>query len=314
MEKHPLYDKSKIDYRRYYYKNYIAYFNEEKKNQENQNQIKEDYNNPEVKMYSNNSKTEKEVYEKENAKLKPNSKHKGIYAIVMIVLSFIITIISINIITNGFIVKELFSFKDIDNKITYYALTGKAYSTREEALPEAILIRQVGGCSYVLEKDSSYYVIYSVYLDKESAESVQKKNSGTMVLRLDVKKLNNDRYSQPLIEEMDNIAELFETSVKKLYDLSIELEKNQITYLDARIALEEVKTPFLVTKQNIYNNPNLKKTDKDFILLQIEMVQGGIDAIITDNPMPTTLLSDIRYVQAHTIRIYQNLFLYYPSN
>ena len=309
MSKEPIYKNNKIDYSKYFLKNYIAYTSPEK-NSDFRQKFNDEYQ-PEVDMKkSNNQYNQSPCPQTSSNKTKP----KGIYATIMILLCFLITVISTNLLTNGFLMQELFAFKDADNKASYYALVGKAYNSREEALPEAILIRQGGGCSYILEENKVYYVVYSMYLDKESAKAVQAKNTNTQILRLDVKNIENKEIEGALFQELNNIAEVFESTIERLNTLITNLQKSNITFFEAQIEIGEIKSPLIILKQNLYLNESLKKSEKDFMLLQIETVLGCVESVITSNPSPVNLLSDIRYIQTHTIRVYQNLFKFFPSN
>ncbi|MGI6213754.1 MAG: hypothetical protein ACOYIQ_04320 [Christensenellales bacterium] len=301
------YKKLKVDYSRYYLKNYFAYGNTRF--------CEEETDKEEDADGGMNGDAEKEL-KKEKAnpdggRRGREARKNGVFVTVIILLCFLITAASADLLTDNYLSRELFAFQRAGIRVSYYALVGKAHKSREEALPEAILARQGGGASYILEEGGQFFVIYNVYLDKSAAQAVQKKNRSTSVMQLDIKKADGD-LEPPLTEKLEELAGLCESAIASLYNIAVAVEKKELNYFDAQIKLGELKSPLITYKQNLYNDSDFTR-DKEFVLLQLEIIIGSIDAALAANPSTFTFLSDIRYIQMNIIRVYQNLFKYYPS-
>lgn len=292
-----------VDYSRYYLKNYLAY--NDKKN----SYVGEVQDMEQEIMQLNITKDRKQKKQK-----RTSGKHNknGVFITVIILLCFLITAASAELLTNNYLTNELFSFKRANIRASYYALVGAPHNLREDALPEAILVRQGGGASYILEKDAKFYVIYNVYLDKDAAKAVEAKNKGTNIMALDINKLESKNIDTDLLVKLEEAAQLCESTITALYTVASAMEKQEINIFDAQMRLGELKTPILHYKQSMYSD-NIIAKDRDFILLQVEMMMGSIDSTLAANPSPLTFLSDLRYIQMNIIRVYQNLFRYYPN-
>lgn len=303
MSNSSFFNKPKVDYSRYYLKNYFAYDKEASSASSNpfyKEELKEQ--KPAPASHKDKQKKKKKV---------KSQKRNGIFITIVILLCFLITALSADLLSGNFLSKELFAFQRANVKVSYWAVVSKGHAEKDKALPESILARQGGGASYILEEEHQYFVVYNVYLDKNSAEDVQKKNVGTFVKQLDIKKIDYKNFEESLSHRLEEIATVCEGIIAELYELSLSVEQQKANYFDSRVKIGHIKAPLLLLKQNLYND-DISKGDKDFILLQIEIILGNLDSLLASSYSSLTFLSDVRYIQISIIRVYQNLFKYYP--
>ena len=305
MSKSNYFSKPKVNYSHYYLKNYFAY----KENESVESSGEQD----EQVIAGMQATRQKWHNQKQRKKKDPSKKQKnGIFITIIILLCFLITAFSADLLSGNFLSRELFAFQRANIRTSYWAVVSKGYQEREKALPEAILARQGGGASYILEEGGEHLVVYNVYLDKASAEAVQKKNPSTNLKQLDIKKVDCKSCKEPLSDKLEEIGLVCEDIIKELYELGLGIEKQELNYFDSQVKVGQIKAPLILLKQGLYNS-TLAKTDKDFILLQLEIIMGSLDSLSASSPSCLSFLSDIRYVQVNIIRVYQNLFKYYPS-
>jgi|GEM_PF-4280910 len=305
MNNNPFFNKPKVDYSRYYLKNYFAYKEttplENTTLQKNSTALEEQA--PKLKEHNKKAKKKKEGFK---------GQKNGIFITIAILLCFAITALSADLLSGNFLSKELFAFQRANIRKSYWAIVSSAYSERGKALPEAILARQGGGASYILEEEGHFFVVYNVYLDKDNAEAVQKKNPSTNLKQLDIKKIDYKNFEKSLSEKLEEVGLVCEGIIEELYELGIAVEKQEINYFDSQVKVGQIRAPLILLKQKLYNN-TLAQSDKDFILLQLEIIMGSLDSLLASSPSCLTFLSDIRYIQVTIIKVYQNLFKYYPS-
>lgn len=129
---------------------------------------------------------------------------------------------------------------------TLYALSLASYPTETQAKDYANTVTRQGAGGYVLQKDSKFYVIASVYEKKNDAESVKKnltENANTEIIEIKINKLslNNASNNNLKKEYYSMISELKETYLK-LYDISVSLDTSVYSETKAKIEIDAVKT------------------------------------------------------------------------
>lgn len=129
---------------------------------------------------------------------------------------------------------------------TLYALSLASYATETQAKDYANTVTRQGAGGYVLQKDSKFYVIASIYEKKNDAESVKKnltENANAEIIEIKISKLSLNNVSNNTIkkEYSTMISELKEAYLK-LYDISVSLDTSVYSETKSRIEIDAVKT------------------------------------------------------------------------
>ncbi len=232
-----------------------------------------DYSQFYIKNYMPNKDTK---LPKSLRKIKTKSS-KGQTLIIIISVLIILALILVNLHIAGFSfdkIKKLFA-KDSSTH-NYYLLT-KEFNERDRAYAQSLLVRQSGAGGYIYQHQEKYIVVYSVYLSKEDAEDVARKNPSTKVESINF-------VSNEFNNNINN-------AVKELIYASQQLEKGKIYESQLVEICSTIKGQLSEMKSQYLENDN---AEKKVMLLNVFI--GGLSSMEFPSPSRINLLGDLRYV------------------
>jgi hypothetical protein len=175
----------------------------------------------------------------------------------------------------------------------------------------ADLYRQRGAGGYVVN-DGSYRVIAAVYQNKADAEVIVEKLisdslSGT-IYEIKGAKVGYDKFGD-IGPDLQNAVEFCGGMYKKLYDLSIDLDKEEITENDAKIEIEMLYEEAEASKETLITKTLDYSTDETVLMIRAEL--SACSAILQNlndsNIERPSLLADVRYSYTMIVHSYCRL-------
>lgn len=107
----------------------------------------------------------------------------GMFAVIVIALCFIVTIVACGILNGGIL--NAISYGDSYKK--FYLLSMESFDDLDLARQAGIINKKRGGAGYVLKYDESYKLIAAIYDSKEDAERVlSKQEEGTSLIEISI--------------------------------------------------------------------------------------------------------------------------------
>lgn len=154
---------------------------------------------------------------------------------------------------------------------TYYFVEVGEYSTFFQANKTAIELSQKSGAGFVYF-DKSYHVLAGFYLTQESAKSVSKNIANeypnAKIFTLSAAKFSNKKtYSKTENFTLKNMIENNKNLINSIYQLSLSLDKNELSFNSAITKILALKDDFVCSQklfedsfknEKIYFNTNKK--------------------------------------------------------
>ena len=242
---------SKIDYTQFYIKNYLS----DKKNK------------------------------KTDIIVKPVKKRRiGVYLLAALILIAALVYANVKLGNIGFDwAKELFA----KQKDAHYYFVVKNFDSRDKAYAQSLLVRQSGGGGYIYQKQNAYFVAYTLFADKEDAQSVASKNKDAQII---VKRLDAKKYSEVIfaLNELLSAALQFENG--EIYESQFLEKCNQI---QSNIKKEKERA--------------VKENASGHYTAILELFAGGLASLDVAGATRVQLLSDLRYILSSVIISFDKL-------
>lgn len=154
---------------------------------------------------------------------------------------------------------------------TYYFVEVGEYSTFSQANKTASEVTLKSGAGFVYF-DKSYHVLAGFYLTQESAKTVSKNIANeypnTKIFTLSAAKFNNKKtYSKTENSTIKNVIENNQNTINSIYQLSLSLDKNELSFNSAITQILALKDDFVCSQklfedtfknEKIYFNTNKK--------------------------------------------------------
>ncbi len=121
---------------------------------------------------------------------KSPKKRKVFTVVIATILCFAILFLCVDFFSKGKI-REVISSIIKSHSYTYYAVV-RSFPTRDMAHAGVLLAENGGGAGYLFTENGDYIVIYGIYQDKPTAETVSKKNNLYYVYTLNYKSSNSE--------------------------------------------------------------------------------------------------------------------------
>lgn len=215
--------------------------------------------------------------DKSDKKRKLNS-HGHIIIGLIILLSFGITFLSANLITDGHIGKELLMSFNQEIFNSYYLVSSKGFNSYGDANNFSLLVRQQGAGGNIYEENKEYFVIYSPYLSKVDASSVSRKTANTIVKEIKIYNPKKNDLSTKTYEYAKKLNETRVFLVESIYNASVKLAKGEIDAEGVKNIVKSARNSALVLKSEIYNEKFSTK-EKEYIFSKIDSLFGLTDTL-----------------------------------
>lgn len=245
-------------------------------------------------------------------KVRGNSRKRDIIAVMMVIICFMLTIVSADIISGGEIFENLAEvFATVSGVPVYYAVEVGSYADIDSARAASDMYRNVNAGGYVIN-DGSYRVIAAVYTNKDDAEAVVTKliNDGLSGSMYEIKgaKVNYNKYGD-IGNDLEAAVNYCETIYGKLYKISIDLDKGEITENQAKIEIQTIFNETLETKNTLVERTKSYPYDDTVIMVRAELLAycAVLENLNNDSITRPSLLADIRYSYTLIVHSYCRL-------
>jgi len=230
-------------------------------------------------------------------------KARKFFAFIMIIFSCVTVFFVANAFSNilAFSTVSLYKAKSATAKsFNVFMINVNNFENESDAQKFSAEIKLAGGAGYVMY-DLGYNVIASAYLSSADAQSVLEKvkltyDTATVKLveinRCELENIVDDEQEKCVQKALD----LFKSTYKSLYDLSVKLDTIQITSADAKIEL----TALLESASDIsasFRNYASKITDTSYSLTQakinqvVELLNDLVESSLTSTRLSALLKS-----------------------
>lgn len=169
------------------------------------------------------------------------------------------------------------------SSFTLYAISLYKTDTQTLATENATLAKRQGGAGYIWQGDS-FYVLASCYENEADAKKVQEnlQTNGTtcsiLPLAFDsltISTTTNGQEKSTLLESVQS----FKTLYKELYDLSVSIDTELLTEIQAKVSLSDITSDFKRTKANFTALFNSQLTSN---ILEIKLSLENVDVILDE--------------------------------
>lgn len=220
-----------------------------------------------------------------------------IFTIIVFVCSFI-SIISAADIFSSLITVGSFSFINENitlNEYNIYCIYTSTHQTKITADEYANTIKEHGGAGYVYMNKQSYYVIASIYESESDAIKVKENlittKPETDILKITIPTLSiSSNLDSKEKNTISNSILIFKNIYKKLYDISVSLDTNIYSEIDAKLEINKIESE-LISVYGDFNTlfSNNLSTNLLRIKLALEELQSHLKSLIDSNtPIPFT--------------------------
>lgn len=154
--------------------------------------------------------------------------------------------------------------------------------TKVQAKEMSNITKRKNGAGYIWQGDKYYYVFASGYENKSDAEKVEAKliengNECKIVelkfSQITIKAEVNDQEKTALL----NAVQCYKNLYKKLYDLSVSIDTNLYSEIEAKVLLSDIISEFTKIKTNYESLFNSKLTSN---LLELKLSLANIHSIL----------------------------------
>ncbi len=205
------------------------------------------------------------------------------------------------------------------NNISYkpqnlYVLSLGEYNEKQKAEEVANVAGSWGAAAYIAEINDKFEVVGSVYSTFEDSENVRKNlqltNYNTKTFELKYKKVN---FGIKDITKQDKLAikdalKCFDKAYKDLYDISIKIDKGEVTNIVGSGLVNTVKSEIRVKQLNLntinltYNNEVISKISQTLIKLE-----DALDLCVNQLLANSYINHSIKYCLCESVFLQYNL-------
>ncbi len=213
-------------------------------------------------------------------KPKRQKKHKPLMVILVIALCFALLFFSVDLFTNGYLVDKISA--SLKGNIYNYYLVVADRSNRELSYAQSLLVKQGGGSGYIFNNDG-FKVVYSVFIDKNQANTVSSKNVETYV------------YTVSIASKETKFFNVADNLIKSLVNCSLRLEKGEINESDVLVFINSGKADMIELKEEY-----LKANNDDYVNL-INFFLETLNGINLTTNTRIGVISDLRYITSSLV-------------
>lgn len=218
-------------------------------------------------------------------KIKPRSSTK-ILTILLTIFCIALCISFAELFSSLITTSGLSAIKDGEvkqNNFTLYAISLYQTDTQTLAAENATLAKRQGGAGYIWQGDK-FYVFASCYENEADAKKVQEnlQTNGTtcsiVTLTFDALAISTTSTGQEKTTLMESV-QCFKNLYKKLYDLSVSIDTELLTEIEAKVSLSDITSDFKRTKANFSALFNSQLTSD---ILELKLSLENIDVILDE--------------------------------
>ena len=252
-------------------------------------------------------------YYKENIKKNRKAKFLTLLFVVLsisIVIFFSISFSNFLTISKIVNVNSNYIFEDK----TLYGLSLKTTNNFNDAEAESDNIKQQGGAGFILNNGANEFkIISSIYSTEKDAKSVKSNlsNNGidSEIVKIKLPAFNfKVNLSTKSTQVLSNGINIFFTSYKKLYDLSVDYDSKKIDYTNLKTSLNNLYND----NKEIIKEYNLNFTNSSNIyILYVKIYLNKVNDIISKLQIKDesyNLSSEIKYAYCNVLNFYLDLY------
>ena len=187
------------------------------------------------------------------------------------------------------------------NSFTLYAIS--LYSTETEALAKenAVLARRHGGAGFIWQGEDKFYVLASCYENNSDATKVKEnlQTGGTtcevIELKFDALAISSTVTGQEKTA-LEQSLQCYKNLYKQLYDLSVSIDTNLLTEIQAKVSLSDITSNFSKIQSNFNALLNSKLTASILeVKLSLENVEEILESLEQFSSSETPYTSMVKY-------------------
>ena len=187
--------------------------------------------------------------------------------------SSLITVGGFNVIKNNAVTQTQFSL---------YAISLYSCDTKVQAKEMSEVTKRKGGAGYIWQTTQKYYILASCYENKTDAEKVcENLKSNSVSCEMITMEFDSMVISCTVVDQEKNALEAsvlsYKNLFKKLYDLSVSIDTNLYTEIQAKMYLSDIVSEFTKTKSNFETLFNSKLTSE---LLELKLSLANLNNIL----------------------------------
>ncbi len=195
-----------------------------------------------------------------------------------------------------------------------YALSLGEYATLAEAEEVANVAGSWGAGAYIANLENKYQVIGCVYSSNEDGEKVKQNlqttnyNAKTIELKFNKIKFSISDIAKDNKEIIKNNFDIFNKTYKSLYDITMKVDKGEVTHIVASGQVNTLKSDVRVNRlklanlANEYNNEVLIKLNDALIKLE-----EGLDVCVNQLLSNTYINQAVKYCLCNCVFLQHNL-------
>jgi hypothetical protein len=247
--------------------------------------------------------------------------HKLFFGAIIFVTLFILVFfanIFSNIITPGRI--QLNRGEKIAKEHYIYAVELNNFDNIQQANDTSEGYKEQLAAGYVLNDNGTYRILASMYQTRSNAESVVENlkendiNGAIIPIKLPALYLNLTLNK----EEVDKVKQIMKTwydAYVALYDLSVKLDKGEITVEQSQVELEQLKSNFETIINEFYNKFEVvKDSELIYIKIYLNMFLDKLSELTTLDTTSSTYSSNIKLGYFLIVTDYLNLLTELAKN
>ena len=199
------------------------------------------------------------------------------------------------------------------NKFTMYAISLFETETKVQATEMSDITKRKNGAGFIWQGTNRYYVFASCYENKADAEKVQtnltENHTSCHVIELNFSEIIfKAEVKEQEKTALANAVQSYKNAFKKLYDLSVSIDTNLYTEIEAKVLLSDIISEFTKIKTNFESLFNSKLTSN---LLELKLSLNNIYSILnslaefSSNEIPYT--SQVKNTYFQILNEYNNL-------
>ena len=156
-----------------------------------------------------------------------------------------------------------FTSSDISlSKYNLYAVYTNSTESKVQADEYSATCKAQGGAGYIYLNDSKFFIIASIYENESDAakvlENIKTNNSSASITGISIPQIYfSSNLSGDEKTTLENALNIFKTTYKKLYDISVSLDTSLINEVNARLEINQIGSNITTISSNfttIFNN------------------------------------------------------------
>ena len=164
------------------------------------------------------------------------------------------------------------------NEFCMYAVSVYKTETKASAQNMSEIVMKKNGAGYIEQKDNSFYVYAACYENENDAKKVQENLKDSDISseiikicfpEISFKAQTSSQEKTALVSAVCSYLNMY----KKLYDLSVSVDTNLYTEIEAKNMLKDIVNEFDKIKSNFENNFNIKEDEDD---LEINLQENNL--------------------------------------